>query len=179
MADFCADNTQQVEFDEKVVCGLWQCEALRASQKGSTMMMSSNGNIFRITGPLWLVNSPHKGQWRGSLMFSLSCAWINVWINNHEAGDLRCHHAHYDITVMTMYMEKGGIAVLGKNPYVSHFLLAVIGYGIYKWYAFHSSIHSFNWHIQLLKEAVHIGFQSLHLECYINFKIGLYDTVLC
>ena len=33
MADFCVDNTQQVEFDEKVVCGLWQCEALRASQK--------------------------------------------------------------------------------------------------------------------------------------------------
>ena len=23
------------------------------------------------------VNSPHKGQWRGTLMFSLICAWIN------------------------------------------------------------------------------------------------------
>ena len=23
------------------------------------------------------VNSPHKGQWRGALMFSLICAWIN------------------------------------------------------------------------------------------------------
>ena len=23
------------------------------------------------------VNSPHKGQWRGALMFSLTCAWIN------------------------------------------------------------------------------------------------------
>ena len=33
MADFCADNMQQGEFDEKVVCGLWQCEALGASQK--------------------------------------------------------------------------------------------------------------------------------------------------
>ena len=33
MADFCVDKTQQAEFDEKVVCGLWQCEALRASQK--------------------------------------------------------------------------------------------------------------------------------------------------
>ena len=29
------------------------------------------------------VNSPHKGQWRGALMFSLICAWINVWVNNH------------------------------------------------------------------------------------------------
>ena len=46
------------------------------------------------------VNSPHKGQWHGALMFSLICAWINGWVNNHEAGDLRCHHAHYDIIVM-------------------------------------------------------------------------------
>ena len=32
--------------------------------------------------------------------FSLICAWINVWENNREAGDLRRHHAHYDVTVM-------------------------------------------------------------------------------
>ena len=25
-----------------------------------------------------LVNSPHKGQWRGALVFSLICAWIRV-----------------------------------------------------------------------------------------------------
>ena len=46
------------------------------------------------------VNSPHKGQWRGALMFSLICAWINSWVNNSEAGDLRCHRAHYDVSVM-------------------------------------------------------------------------------
>ena len=40
------------------------------------MMMSSNGNIFHVTGPLWLVNSPLEGQWRGALMFSLICAWM-------------------------------------------------------------------------------------------------------
>ena len=43
---------------------------------------------------------PHKGQWRGALMCSLICAWINAWVNNDETGDLRCHCAHYDITVM-------------------------------------------------------------------------------
>ena len=32
------------------------------------------------------VNSPHIGQWRGALMFSLICAWINGWVNNREAG---------------------------------------------------------------------------------------------
>ena len=35
------------------------------------------------------VNSPHKGQWREALMFSLICVWINDWVNNHGAGDLR------------------------------------------------------------------------------------------
>ena len=33
------------------------------------------------------VNSPHKGQWRGALMFSLICVWINGWVNNREAGN--------------------------------------------------------------------------------------------
>ena len=46
------------------------------------------------------VNSPHKGQWRGTLMFSLICVWINDWVNNGEAGDLRRYRIHYDVTVM-------------------------------------------------------------------------------
>ena len=44
--------------------------------------------------------SPHKGQWRGALMFSLICAWINGWVNNREAGDLRRHRTHYYVTVV-------------------------------------------------------------------------------
>ena len=68
------------------------------------MMKSSNGNILRITAHVWIhpssVNSPYKGQWWGALMFSLICIWINSWGNNPEAGDLRCYHAHYDVTVM-------------------------------------------------------------------------------
>ena len=61
------------------------------------MITSSNGNIFRVTGPLcgeftghrWIPNT--KSQWRGTLMFFFFfiCAWIKVWVNNREAGDLR------------------------------------------------------------------------------------------
>ena len=62
------------------------------------MMTSSNGNIFRVTpfvrgnhqSP---VNFPHNGQWRGAFMFSLICAWLNRWVNNSGAGDLRRHRA--------------------------------------------------------------------------------------
>ena len=46
------------------------------------------------------VNSPHKGQWRGALMFSLISVWIHNWVNSGEAVDLRRHRAHYDVTVM-------------------------------------------------------------------------------
>ena len=46
------------------------------------------------------VNSPHKGQWRGALMFSFICVWINRWVNNREAGDLRRYRAYYDVIVI-------------------------------------------------------------------------------
>ena len=83
------------------------------------MMTSSNGNSFRVTGYLCgeftgfcvtghlcgeftgpPVNSPHKGQWRGALMFSLICARIHGWVSNREAGDLRRHPTHCDVIVM-------------------------------------------------------------------------------
>ena len=73
----------------------------------NSMMPSSNGNIFGVTGPLYgeftghPVNSPHKGQWRGDLMFSLICVRINGWVYNREAGDFKRHLAQYDVTVMT------------------------------------------------------------------------------
>ena len=44
--------------------------------------------------------SPHKGQWRGALMFCLIRVWINSWVNNCEAGDLRRYLAHCDVIVM-------------------------------------------------------------------------------
>ena len=65
-------------------------------------MTSSNGKIFRFTDQfVWRIHrSPHKSQWRGALMFSLICVWINSWVNYHEAGDLKHDQAHYDVNVM-------------------------------------------------------------------------------
>ena len=54
------------------------------------------------------VNFPHKGKWRGALMFPLIFVWISGLVNNGEAGDLRRHRAHYDVIIMqTIY----------QNPY--------------------------------------------------------------
>ena len=91
------------------------------------MMTSSNETIFRVTGPLCLrspVNSPHKGQWRGALMFSLICARINGWVNNGEAGDLRRHRAHYDVIVMDAW-KMPGIRLQQNTRIRMHFLCNV------------------------------------------------------
>ena len=103
-------NGLRIEFEMKfVIC----IKCVQHMMQGEFMMTSSSGNIFRATGPFcreftgrrWIEQFPWqiKGQWRGALMFSLIlviCAWINSWVNNCEAGDLRCHHAHYDVIVM-------------------------------------------------------------------------------
>ena len=64
---------------------------------------SSTRNILRVTGPLWgksTGDSPHKGQWRGALVFSLIYTWANGWVNNRDVGDLRRHRTHYDVPVI-------------------------------------------------------------------------------
>ena len=68
------------------------------------MMTSSDGNFPRYW-PFergihhWPVNSPHKGQWCGALVFSLVCDCTNVWVNNRDAGGLRRHYAYCEVIV--------------------------------------------------------------------------------
>ena len=56
------------------------------------------------------VNSPHKDQCHGALMFPLICTWPNGWVNNRDASDFLCHRAHYDVTVMIqmIFLEMSG-----------------------------------------------------------------------
>ena len=72
----------------------------------SNMMTSSNGNIFRVTGPLCGEFTgpgefPTQRPVTRSFDVSLICARINDWVNKLEAGDLRRHRGHYDVNVMT------------------------------------------------------------------------------
>ena len=90
-------------------------------------MTSSKGNIFRVTGSLrgestghrWipLADSPGKGQWREALIISLNC-WTKGWANNRDAGDLRRHRAHYDVTVMRKFRRRAFIQSI-MLPYVN------------------------------------------------------------
>ena len=47
------------------------------------------------------VNPPTKASDAELWCFHWSLPWINGWVNNHEAGDLRRHRAHYDVILTT------------------------------------------------------------------------------
>ena len=84
------------------------------------------------------VNSPHKGQWRGALMFSLISVWINGWVNNREAGDLRRNRAHYDIIIMWFdFMDELPDTVSRRNCHVNIIWRSEIRH----------DVHSFKWHV--------------------------------
>ena len=76
-------------------CGTqsWHDDVIKM-KKFSALLALCDGN-----SPV-TVNSPHKGQWGGALMFSLICAWTNDWVYKRDAGDFRRHRIHCDVTVM-------------------------------------------------------------------------------
>ena len=91
-------------------------------------MTSSNGKHFPRYWPfVWgihrsPVNSPHKGQWREAWMFSLICAWINGWVNNGEAGDLRRYRAHYVVIAMKYYKA---VCIFHRIFFIDHTVVII------------------------------------------------------
>ena len=73
------------------ISSIWWCHQM----KPFTALLALCEGIHRPS-----VDSPHRGLWRGALMFSLMCPWKNGWANNLDPGDLRRHGAHYDFTLM-------------------------------------------------------------------------------
>ena len=82
------------------------------------MMTSSNWNIFRITGPLCGAFTGHrwipftKASDAEIWCFLWSAPWINDWVSNREAGDLRRHRAHYDVMLMCYSVGRYRISLM-------------------------------------------------------------------
>ena len=76
---------------------------LHNSFRFGCMMMSSNGSLFRDTGPLCGEFTGHRWipltKACDAELWSFIRAWTNGWVNNRDAGDLRRHQAHYDVNV--------------------------------------------------------------------------------
>ena len=61
-------------------------------------------------------------------MFSLICAWINGWVNNREAGDLRRHRAHYDVVVMLddiICVVRSGETPVSETPVMPKLIMLI------------------------------------------------------
>ena len=98
-----------------------------------------NGNTFRVTGPLCgeftghrcipLTKASNAELW----CFLWSAPWINGWVNNREAGDLRHHRAHYDVigtvTALDFYSSRTCqvfnyiLTQMVCKTHLSHFML--------------------------------------------------------
>ena len=65
------------------------------------------------------VNSLHKGQRLGALMFSLLCVWINGWVNSREVFEwcFRRYRAHYDVTVMRISVRNVSKTQISRRLY--------------------------------------------------------------
>ena len=74
------------------------------------------------------VNSPHKGQWRRALMFTLICVWINGCVNNREAGDLRRYCAHNGVTVMWVIFFFQNLALSSNVVHIKCIILSETGH---------------------------------------------------
>ena len=77
-------------------------------------------------------NSPVSGEFPAqrpvtrSFDVSLICVWMNIWVNNREAGDLRRHHSHYDVTLMEHPMHRAYTGNLFSNRVYTKFQPYVI-----------------------------------------------------
>ena len=104
--------------DKIAFFGFWRnrlaCSVYDAIEWGwiPHMITSSKGNTLRVTGPLcgeftdnrWIPRP--KASDAQLWCFNLICTWINGWVNNREAGDLRCHGTHCDVIVMNTCLTR-------------------------------------------------------------------------
>ena len=105
------------------------------------------------------VNSPHKVQWRGALMFTLICARINGWVNNREAGDLRRYRAHYDVIVMPTIVSDRFIQVINWDTE-----------NLWRILCYHDMI-SRNWLVNVLLNSTAKPVKTDHLHNWTNCKV--------
>ena len=118
--DRCIPLTRRLRCGALMLCLLlawtscWKkqqiCGNLRCPDAQAIMMMLLLDDVikwkhFPRNWPF--VRGIHRSRWfprtkasDAELWCFFICAWINDWVNNREAGDLRRYRGHYDVIVM-------------------------------------------------------------------------------
>ena len=144
---------------------IWKCRKTYHNDVIKWKLCSRNWPFVRgIHRSRWIPRT--KGQWRGTLIFSLICVWINSWVNNREAGDLRRHRGHYDVSVMSRVTLHSVVLHIYTIHVWVHLILEYIGILIVSW----SHLGCQKTHVLKFKSTLNL----LKRICYLNW----YDYVL-
>ena len=127
-------------------------------------------------------NSPVAGEFPAqrpvtrSFDIFLICVWINGWVNNREAGDLRCYRTYYDVTVMnyrTSYITLKIKVLLCNFPWktLSFFILVIAAVSL----TLCLKRHSYIWNSNNFETFKLIGEStSLHSKLFYSFTLIWY-----
>ena len=91
---------------DNVVLGLLTKIITRMYNRNIQTWWRHQMKTFSASPALYTGNSPATGEFPAqrpvtqSFGVFLICSWLNAWVNNGEAGHLRRHRAHHDVTVM-------------------------------------------------------------------------------
>ena len=99
------------------------------------MMTPSNGNIFRVTGPLREeFTSPGEFPTQRSVTRSFDVFFdlrLNGCVNSCEAGDLRRHRGHYDVNVMDPNESNIWAVTIENSGFILYFVSHITGLKLY------------------------------------------------
>ena len=123
------------------------------------------------------VDSPHKGQWRGVLMFSLICVWTKGWANNRDVGDLRRHRTHW--IPLTKGQLRGKCFYLMTPSWIPHCvfptILSLVHFG-------HATLrHPTVWSILLIYLAIPLyvaPFYNRYHWCFWPYQLMLIHSII-
>ena len=134
------------------------------------------------------MSSTHKGQWCRASMFSLICAWINGWVNNGEAGDLRRHRVHYDVTVMqrTFLFCINIMSSLQSRVFCVPKVVMVISLSLRRskscpwWHRNYPERYGYILvciHTKTLQSANHMLWNTLHIDLQVSFICSIISSM--
>ena len=146
------------------------------------MMMSSNGSIFRVTGPLWGESTGHqwipltKASDTELWCFLWSPPWISCWINNREAGDLRCHRTHYDVIVMRSHCSISNFLFPIETENFSHtctqYLNDILGWKTEKQSLLGCFIYCLSSHVPVVLRSLHWNTSCIEISSAVTYCVS-------
>ena len=160
------DTLHPEQNDRHLVDGLFRCSCsydivLIWSQFHSSPWWRHQMETFSALPAMCAGNPPVTGEFPAQRPVTRSfdvffmCVEIKCWVNNHEAGDLRCHRAHYDVIVMLWRLVQLPVSQLAMARVTAFAILSrpssvtimIMIYGVSMGVFINGADFSLTWHV--------------------------------